>query len=185
MKIGLDKKKYKKRINYLIFGSFTCLIAFIMIVIMNVVENNKFDLKKIGVLIGLLLLLSFFSYLLRFYFRLRAIKDCVIELQNGELNDYSKPFNRASFLKLEDIKSISFWGITKGIHQFKIVTQNGNAKSKGLSNQLKGNHFYISDYVVDTNQLISMIELIDKNAYKEGNALLQDLTSKQNDIDRK
>lgn len=166
MKIGLDKKKYKKRMISLFFGSVTFSIAFILMIIMNIVENNKFDLKKIYILIFLLLVLTFFTYLLRFYYNLRKIKDCVIEFQNGELNDYSKPFNRALFLKIEEINSIAFWGETKGVNQYKIVIKKENTRLKGIINQMKGNHFYISDYVVDNNKLISMIKLIDKNIYE-------------------
>lgn len=170
MKIRLDKKKYRKRIISLIFLSSSFSLAFIMMILMNILEHNMFDWKKLGITIFLLLMLSIFTYLSRFYYRLKRTREFVMEFENGFLNDYSKPFNRTLFLSIDSIKTITFWRETQGIIQFKIVTQKDNKKLGGLINQMKGNHLYISDYIVDTEELLSMVKLIENDTFNNKQA---------------
>jgi hypothetical protein len=162
MKIPIDKKKYRKRLLSLYFLTLSLSFSSIMFVIINMKEHKPFEWTKVGILIFLLLLLSLFAYLLSFYSRLSKRREHVIELENGILNDYSKPFHYASSLDINNIKSISFWRETKGILQFKIVTKEENVKDKGLINQLNRKHFYITDYIVETEQLKSLVNLIEK-----------------------
>lgn len=162
MKILIDKKKYRKRFLSLYFLTLSLSFSSIMFVVINLKEHNSFEWTKVGILIFLLLLLSLFAYLLSFYSRLNKRREHVIELENGILNDYTKPFNYVSSLKINNIKSISFWRETKGIIQYKIVTKEENVKDNGLINQLNRKHFYISDYIVETEQLKSMVNLIEK-----------------------
>ena len=135
-----------------------------MFILMNILETARFDWKKVSVAIFLFLMLSLFTYLWRFYARLKRTREFVIEFENGVLNDYSKPFNRATSLNISSIKTITFWRETKGITQFKIVTKKENERQKGLMNQLKGNHIYISDYIVDSEGLFSLVESLQNNA---------------------
>lgn len=162
MKILIDKKKYRKRLLSLYFLTLSLSFSSIMFVVINIKEHNLFEWTKVGILIFLLLLLSIFVYLLSFYSRLNKRREHVIKFENGILNDYSKPFYQASFLDINNIKSISFWRETKGILQFKIVTKEENVKDKGLINQLKRKHIFITDYVVETEQLKSLVNLIEK-----------------------
>lgn len=78
-------------------------------------------------------------------------------LENGVFNDYSKPFNRALDLKVADIKNIVLWQQTNQLTQYKITTIKEDETKSELSNQVKGKHFYITDYVVDENELALLI----------------------------
>ena len=162
MKIPIDKKKYRKRLISLYFLNLSLSFSSIMFVVINIKEHNPFEWIKVGILIFLLLLLSIFAYLLSFFSRLNKRREHVIEFENGILNDYSKPFYQASYLDINNIKSISFWRETKGILQFKIITKEENERDKDLKHQINRKHIYITDYIVETEQLKSLVNLIEK-----------------------
>jgi hypothetical protein len=166
VKIALDRKKHNKRIMVLLLITGFYSLVFAMFIIINSIEQAKFEWQKVAIAAFLFSMLLLSSLLLRFYIRLKKTKQFMIQFENGVLNDYSKPFNRAANLKVEDIKSITHWSETKGINQFKIVTKQETPKLKGLFNQLYGKHFYISDHLVDTEELRSLVELIDLNCSK-------------------
>lgn len=163
MEVYFLKNKYRKRLLSLYFLTLSLSFSSIMFVVINIKEHNSFEWTKVGLLIFLLLLLSLFAYLLPFYSRLNKRREHVIELENGILNDYSKPFYQASSLDINNIILISFWRETRGILQFKIVAKEENLKDKGLINQFKRKHIYITDYIVETKQLKSLVNLIEKN----------------------
>lgn len=136
------------------------VVCSILVVIMNLLEHGKLTTENCLVLIGLLILSAFFSFLTKHFFQLRKI-DGVIVYENGVLNDYSKLYNKADHLKIQDIQSISLWSGNNGVTQYKIVTKNHDAKRKGFYNQLKGYDFYLTDYVVDSNDLSRLVKLIE------------------------
>jgi len=160
MKTALDRDKYKRRMITLWAVMIMLGLAAIFVVIMNLLINNGLSYERIFVVIGLLLLFSFFAYLTKFYYLLRKLEN-VIVYENGLLNDFSKPFNKAVDLKIENVISISFWSSNRGINQYKIVTKNHNPQQKGLMNQLKGNHIYLTDYIVDSQELNKLALLIE------------------------
>lgn len=142
-------------IGTIMFGLITVLT-----VVMNLLINSGLNKERIFVVLGLLLIFAFFGYLTQFYHQLRKVENA-IEYENGVLNDFSKLFNRAIDLNIENITSITTWSSSKGVNQYKIVTKNNNPKRKGLINQLKGNHIYLTDYVVDSQELYTLALLIE------------------------
>ena len=123
-------------------------------------RGREASLKLIFLVVFLLLLGIFFTVLQRHLLRISKHKDCAVSYENGELNDYTKPFNRIKGLKIENIKSISYWGKQKKVSQYKVQTTASDPKSNELMNQLKGRDFYLTDSLVDSNELIALIELV-------------------------
>jgi len=107
MKTALDRYTYKRRMITLWAVMIMLGLAAIFVVIMNLLINNGLSYERIFVVIGLLLLFSFFAYLTKFYYLLRKLEN-VIVYENGLLNDFSNPFNKAVDLKIENVISISF-----------------------------------------------------------------------------
>jgi len=160
MKIKVDKLKYIKRI----FSLFSLTILFgvcsFLVLVINLTEPGKLTTERILVVIGLVILSAFFAFLAKHFYQLRKIEN-VIVYENGILNDYTKRFNKAVNLKIQNIQSISLWSKYKGVTQYKIVTTNHDSMRKGLYNQLKGNDIYLTDYVVDSNDLSILAKLIE------------------------
>lgn len=144
--------------------SFTVLtigtgVLAVLVPIMNFIENGTMAYESIFVVIALLLFSALFALMTKHLFQLRKINNLVV-YKNGVLNDYSKVFNRAVDLKIEDIESIGLWSENRGVIQFKIVTKRHDHKRNSLYNQLKGNDIYLSDYLVDSNALNELAKLI-------------------------
>lgn len=144
--------------------SFTVLtigtgVLAVLVPIMNFIENGTMAYESIIVVIALLLFSALFALMTKHLFQLRKINNLVV-YKNGVLNDYSKVFNRAVDLKIEDIESIGLWSENRGVIQFKIVTKRHDHKRNSLYNQLKGNDIYLSDYLVDSNALNELAKLI-------------------------
>jgi hypothetical protein len=163
MTITIDKRKYRKRmISFMSLTILTGALAF-MVLFVNLLESGTMTIERIGVVIGLLLFSVLFGTMTRHLLRLKKIKNLIV-FENGVLNDYSKLFNKAVDLKIEDIASIGLWSESKGVIQFKIVTKRHDHKRNSLLNQLKGNDIYLSDYLVDSNELNELAKLIHRES---------------------
>lgn len=113
----------------------TILFSIVMVFIMNIIESNKFNTEKVGVISGLFLLLFFFSMFPAFYYRLKRRSEPVMVFENGVFTNYSKPMVKPVSIKIEEIKSINLWSSGK-INQYKIVVLEDNSEG-ALMNQLK------------------------------------------------
>ncbi len=166
MKIYLDKKKINKRITS--FGLVALLLVFclVMVISMNILEQETMTAEKLVVIAALLIFLVFWLPLLVFYLRLKRRNSWVIRYENGVLDDASKPFYKATALKIENIVSVSHWSRSKGINQYKIVTTDQNSKRNGLINQLRGAHFYLTDYIVDSKELYELAKKLGEDSAK-------------------
>jgi hypothetical protein len=160
MKIKLDNRKYKKLIRPLSFVivTFSCIIA--MIFVMNAIQSKGLDSEKVlAIFLGSTLLL-FPLLLARFYYRLKKRHEYVMVFENGIFIDYSKPFVKPVPVRIEEIKSITHWrGNEKG-NQYKIITIKDEANRSEFINQLKGNHRYITDFMVDSEELHKLFRQI-------------------------
>ncbi|MEN9999175.1 MAG: hypothetical protein RI922_2165 [Bacteroidota bacterium] len=163
MTITIDKRKYRKRLtSFTVLTIGTGLLA-VLVPIMNLIENGTMANESIIVVIGLLLFSVLFGSMIRHLLRLKKIENLIV-YENGVLNDYSKLFNKAVDLKIEDIASIGLWSESKGVIQFKIVTKRHDHERNSLLNQLKGNDIYLSDYLVDSNELNELAKLIHRES---------------------
>lgn len=160
MKIKVDKLKYRKRIISLVSLTILFGASSLLVLVMNLLEHGKLTAERILVMIGLGILCAFFAFLTNHFYQLRKM-EIVIVYENGILNDYTKRFNKAVNLKIQDIQSISLWSKYKGVTQYKIVTLNYDSMRKGFYNQLKGNDIYLTDYVVDSGELSKLVKLIE------------------------
>lgn len=163
MKITIDKLKYRKRMISLLGLTILFALVSILILLINLFEKGKLTTESTLAVLGLLLLSAFFTFLTKHFYQLRKLENLIV-YENGVLNDYSKRFNRAVNLKIQDIQSISLWSENKGVTQYKIVTKNHDSKRKGLFNQLKGNDVYLTDYVIDSNDLYELAKLIESDS---------------------
>lgn len=165
MKLKIDRRKYKKRM--LAFWISIVLMSFapLMVVVMNIIESNPFDAEKIGILSGLLFLLFFPVILVIFYSRLKRRREFVMVFEKGMFTNYSRPFAKPVSVKIEEIESIRSWGNGK-INQYKIVTTRDQSNQSELMNQLKGNHTYVTDYLVDSEELNNLMLMIQKEREK-------------------
>lgn len=148
--------------SYTVLTIGTGLLA-VLVPIMNLIENGTMANESIIVVIGLLLFSVLFGSMTRHLLRLKKIENLIV-FENGVLNDYSKLFNKAVDLKIEDIVSIGLWSENRGVIQFKIVTKNHDHKRNSLYNQHKGNDIYLSDYLVDSNELNDLAKLIHRES---------------------
>lgn len=149
-------------------GSIIFTSCTILVVMMNLLLNNGLTAQRIILLAFLLGFSIFYLFLLWFYLRLRKL-DAVIIFENGILNDYTKPFNKAINLKIEDVSSIQVWSGSRRITHYKIVLANKNSGRNGSLNQLKGNHIYLTDFLVDGKELYQLVQSIDLKINKSGN----------------
>lgn len=161
MKIKVDKFKYRKKYISLFSLTFLFGVCSLLVLVMNLLEHGKLTTERIFVVIGLAMFFALFAFLTKHFYQLRKMEN-VIVYENGILNDYTKRFNKAVDLKIQDIQSISLWSKYKGVTQYKIVTINHDSMRKGLYNQLKGNDIYLTDYVVDSSDLSILVKLIEK-----------------------
>lgn len=161
MKITVDKLKFRKRLFSLTSLTIFFAVCSILVLTINLLENGEWSTERILVVIGLLLFSAFFAYLTKHFYQLKKIEN-VIVYENGILNDYSKLFNKAVNLKIQDIQSISLWSENKGVSQYKIITKGHDSKRKSLYNQLNGNDIYLTDYVVDSIELNELAKLIER-----------------------
>lgn len=160
MKIKADKLKYRKRVISLFSLTLLFGACSILVFIMNLLEHGALTTERIIVGIGMLILASFFGFLTQHLFQLRTM-EFVIIYENGILNDYTKRFNRAVNLKIQDIQSIRLWSENKGITQYKIETKNHKSTRNWLYNQLKGNDIYLTNYVVSSKELSKLVNSIE------------------------
>ncbi len=160
MKIKADKLKYRKRVISLFSLTLLFGACSILVFIMNLLEHGALTTERIIVVIGLLILASFFGFLTQHLFQLRTM-EFVIIYENGILNDYTKRFNRAVNLKIQDIQSIRLWSENKGITQYKIETKNHKSTRNVLYNQLKGNDIFLTNYVVSSKELSKLVKSIE------------------------
>lgn len=152
--------KYRKRIISLVSLTILFGVCSVLVLVMNLIEHGKLTMERILVVTGLVILSTFFAFLTKHIYQLSKMEN-VIVYENGILNDYTKRFNKAVNLKIQDIQSIKLWSQNKGVTQYKIVTVNHDSMKKGLYNQLKGNDIYLTDYVVDSNDLSILVKLIE------------------------
>ncbi|MNJ91845.1 hypothetical protein D3C87_95000 [compost metagenome] len=165
MKISLDRNKYKKRMHS--FWILTCIFGLvaILVLVMNLAINKGVNAERILVILFFGMMSLFFGYLTKFYFSLKKLES-VITYEQGILNDFSKPFNKALSLKKEDIQSVRIWSENKGVSQYKLIRRTQEENRNGLVNQLKGNHVFITDYVVDSDELRQLIKLVESEIQK-------------------
>ena len=155
MRIPIDKKRYRNRIIFLLlsvlgFGSLTVLIL--------VMNDVSFAPIFWGSILGLMAAVSFIN--LVFYISIRKL-EIAFTYENGELNDYSKPFSKGRGLKVEDVKSITNWSERMGINQYILIKKGFGLAGNSTVQRLKGNHIYFSDYVVNPEELKKLVQLID------------------------
>jgi hypothetical protein len=155
MKIAIDKKRYRKRIIFLLlsvlgFGGLTVLIL--------VMNDLSFAPIFWGSILGLMATVSLIH--LVFYISIRKL-EIGFTYENGELNDYSKPFSKGRGLKVEDVKSITNWSERMGINQYILIKKGFGLGGNTTVHRFKGNHIYFSDYIVDPEELKKLIQLME------------------------
>ena len=136
------------------------MCGFVSVIFGDLGEQHFFGSRKIIVLVMITCFMIFFFSMTWFYIRLSKRKSWVVRYQNGVLDDVSKPFNKATGLSVEHIVSVNQWSRSKGINQYKIVTTWHHPKKSALMNQFKGNHFYLTDYVIDSKELFELLEQV-------------------------
>ena len=156
MKIPIDKKRYRNRIIFLVLSTLVFGTGGILILVMN--EGLSLGGILFVSFLGLLALISTFNTL--FYFSISKLEYGFV-YENGELYDYSKPFSKARGVKTEDIKSITNWSERMGINQYILVKKGFGLGGNTSVHRLKGNHIYLSDYVVNPEELKKLIQLIE------------------------
>lgn len=140
--------------------------VFLSLSVLIPLVNKDLQVKGILLTVFLGILALIFAYITKFYFSVRNLESA-FTYENGELNDYSKPFNRARGIKKEDIKSITQWSENRGINQYILIKKNFGLGGNALMHQLKGNHIYLSDYIVDSEALKKLIQLIESEREKQ------------------
>lgn len=161
MKLKIDHRKYKKRmIAFLILMAFS-LHVMIIIIGVHIVKSNEFDLKTAAMLLFLFLLFLFLGMLARFYYRLKKQREYVMVFENGEFINYSQPMVKPVSIKIEEIKSIDLLRSGK-VNQYKIVSIKEQMNKSELGNQLKKNHLYVTDYIVNSKELDNLMGMIQK-----------------------
>lgn len=164
MKIPVDKRRYTKRIIFLLLSGLAFGAGAVLILVMN---EMSFAPIFWGSILGLMALASFVN--LFFYSSIRKL-DIAFTFENGEFNDYSKPFSKARGIKAEDMKSITNWSERMGINQYIIVKKGFGLGGNSTVHRLKGNHIYFSDYIVDPEALKEMIGLMQSEQTPEEKA---------------
>ncbi len=160
MNIQLDRKKCIKAIVELWILTIGAIVIATAIVSVNLYLHHELSPKRIAFAVFLLGAGCFYGFQLRFYRRLKDRKEAVISYENGILTDYSKPFNKAKNLRISAIFSVDFWGKTKKVNQCRIVLKAANNSPNALLNQLKGNHIYLTDYVIDSADFMKLVEVL-------------------------
>lgn len=150
MIIGLDKKKYRKRLARL--WILTLLLTVLTLFFLAASNGpNEFghdysvDLKiaSVATLISLMLLFALL--------RLKKHTSHAISFENGELNDFTKIRSKIRGLKVEQIDSISRWAHKKKVNRYRIVVNFPSNKTKS---------YFISDTFVDTDMLLKLAESV-------------------------
>lgn len=154
MKILVDKKRYSKRITFLLLTGLAFGAGAVLILVMN---KLSFAPVFWGSVLGLMALASFIN--LFFYISIRKL-EIGLTYENGEFYDYSKPFSKARGIKAKDMKSITNWSERMGINQYIIVKKGFGLGGNSIVHRLRGNHIYFSDYIVDPEALKEMIKLM-------------------------
>ena len=162
MKILIDKKRYTKRIIFLLLSGLAFGTGAVLLLVMN---ELSFAPVFWGSILGLMALASFIN--LVFYISIRKL-EIGLTYENGEFYDYSKPFSKARGLKIEDVKSITNWSERMGINQYIMIKKGFGLGGNSIVHRLKGNHIYFSDYVVDPEALKQMIALMQSDQTPEG-----------------
>lgn len=148
MKIALDKKKYNKKAILLVGLTLVQFVVSIVAFIMSFLQNENLIADK--VIFGVITLMTgvMFGFIITHYLRLLKHKNCAISFENGELNDYTNQFNKIRGLKLNNIESVSRWKKKKKVNKYRIKTLSGDKV------------LFLSDYLVDSKELLEMAELI-------------------------
>lgn len=154
MKILIDKKRYTKRIIFLLLSSLAFGAGAVLILVMN---ELSFAPVFWGSVLGLMALASFMNLI--FYISIRKL-EIGLTYENGEFYDYSKPFSKARGIKIDEVKSITNWSDRMGINQYIMVKKGFGLGGNSTVHRLKGNHIYFSDYVVDPEALKALIQLM-------------------------
>lgn len=163
MEIYIDKKKIRKRIISFSFTTIALLIGLTMLIITAVSKHKFFDIRIVTVICALGAFLYFWLRATLFYWKLARSNSWIVRYKDGKFDNVSKFLNKAKELKIEDMVSVNFWSLNKGITQYKIVTTKHDPSRNALMNQLKGNDIYLSDYIVDSRQLFNLMEKIGKD----------------------
>lgn len=161
MKILIDKKRYAKRIVFLLLSGLAFGAGAVLILVMN---ELSFAPVFWGSVLGIMALASFIN--LVFYISIRKLEYGLI-YENGEFYDYSKPFSKARGIKKDDMKSITNWSDRMGINQYILIKKNFGLGGNSIVHRLKGNHIYFSDYIVDPEALKQMIALMQSDQTAE------------------
>lgn len=161
MKILVDKKRYTKRIIFLLLSSLAFGAGTVLILVMN---ELSFAPIFWGSVLGIMAVASFIN--LFFYTSIRKL-EIAFTYENGEFYDYSKPFSKARGIKAEDMKSITNWSERMGINQYIIIKKGFGLGGNSTVHRLKGNHIYFSDYIVDPEALKEMIQLMQSDQTPE------------------
>ncbi len=154
MKILIDKKRYAKRIIFLLLSGLAFATGAVLLVVMN---ELSFAPIFWGSILGIMAVASFIN--LVFYISIRKLEYGFV-YENGQFYDYSKPFSKAQGLKIEDVKSITNWSERMGINQYIMIKNGFGLGGNSFVHRLKGNHIYFSDYVVDPEVLKALIQLM-------------------------
>lgn len=161
MKILIDKKRYTKRIVFLLLSGLAFAAGSVLILVMN---ELSFAPIFWGSILGVMALASLIN--LVFYISIRKLEYGFV-YENGQFYDYSKPFSKTQGLKIEDIKSITNWSERMGINQYIMIKKGFGLGGNSIVHRLKGNHIYFSDYVVDPEVLKQMIVFMQSEQTKE------------------
>lgn len=162
MKILIEKKRYRKRIVFLLLSGLAFAAGSVLILVMN---ELSFAPIFWGSILGIMALASLIN--LVFYISIRKLEYGFV-YENGQFYDYSKPFSKAQGLKIEDIKSITNWSERMGINQYIMIKKGFGLGGNSIVHRLKGNHIYFSDYIVDPEVLKVLIQLMVSEQTPEG-----------------
>jgi hypothetical protein len=173
MKILIDKKRYSKRIVFLLLSGLAFGAGAVLVLVMN---EPTFAPIFWGSILGIMAAVSFMN--LVFYISIRKLEVGFV-YENGAFYDYSKPFSKAHGIKAEDMKSITNWSERMGINQYIMVKKGFGLGGNPTVHRLKGNHIYFSDYIVDPEALKEMIQLMQSEQTPEGQTTVEQTKGEQ------
>ena len=160
MRIAIDKKKYNRKVFLLVISTLLQFVVSILVLVMSFVRNEAMTSDRIIIAVVLSITGVLFAFMLRHFINVRKHKDCAVSFENGELNDYTKQFNKIRGLKVETITSVSRWRKTKKVNQYKITTMDDKSKN-----------VYLTDYLVDSTELRKLAEEIALEVAKQNATL--------------
>lgn len=156
MKLKGNRNKIKKAIAQLSLSSLIFLFAPLMILIMNQKVNGFISAGKVVMATMLFLIAIFLLYLLANLISRKAKP--LLEITESSLIIRSNLLKGSTIVNINEINSIDEWNNISpwNSNQIKIVLHNAS-DNESIANQLTGKHLYITDYLLDREDLNNFI----------------------------